>query len=101
MPRQPKRYVLLLADRDLDEPEFEALGRTLEGRMGKVKLISVKGNPRAVIVRTTNSSDHLLRDAAEPLFVGGTELRPTLTSGVVGKLKRRASRGSHDGQVPK
>lgn len=96
-----KRYVLLLADRDLGAEELTGLSESLELRFGKSKVIVLKGNPRAVVVRTTNRVAPMLRGQDGALVVGGTKLTPELTSGSIGKLKRRASatQGSKHGQV--
>ncbi len=96
-----KRYVLLVAGIDLSEERLKELQALLESRHGKMKMIAVSGNPRAVIVRTTNEVAPLLRDKGHPLFLGGKMVEPVLTSGAVGNLKRRALGGKPDGQVPK
>jgi len=99
-PSTSKRYVLLVADGELSEAERKDLQAVLEARHGSVKLIFVRGNARAVIVRTTNDVVPLLRDPGRPLKVGGKKLETVLTSGAVGNLKRRASEATGHGQVP-
>lgn len=94
-----KRYVLLVADADLSEADKKELTTILEARHGKVKLISVRGNSRAVIVKTTSEAAPLLRDPGARLGVGGKGLVSVLTSGAVGNLKRRASEAAADGEV--
>jgi hypothetical protein len=94
-----KRYVLLLADAGVSESERKELATVLEERHGRVKLIAVEGNPRAVIVKTNNEVAPLLRDPQRELVVGGKRLVAVLTSGGVGKLKRRASEAANNGKV--
>ena len=97
--RAPKRYVLFMADSDLTEADRARLGEILEKRYGGMKVIPVNGNPRAVVVKTTNLGAPMLRDLDPRLTVGGKELVPTLTSGAIGKLKRRAAPAAANGQV--
>ncbi len=97
-----KRYVLLMADGEVTEEDRKTLDRILEGRYGKVKVIPVASNPRAVIVKTTNSVAPLLRDSGGQITLGGKPLTTLLTSGSIGKLKKRAaeSRATENGKVP-
>lgn len=94
-----KRYVLLIADADLSEKEKKDLGSVLERRHGKVKLISVDGNPRALIVKTDNRVAPILRAPENTLTIGGKTLKTVLTSGAVVNLKRRASEAHPNGEV--
>jgi hypothetical protein len=93
-----KRYVLFLAEEDISEPEKKSLRATIERRHPGDKLIEVQGNPRALIVKTTNELAMFLRDQGAPV-IGGKKLTPLLTSGAVGNLKRRASEAATNGQV--
>ena len=97
-----KRYVLLVADGDLSEGDRRDLSLMLEGRHWKVTVIPVEKNPRAVIVKTTNSVAPLLREMSGELHLGGKGLVTVLTSGSIGKLKSRAFDGetTRDGKVP-
>jgi hypothetical protein len=97
-----KRYVLLVADGDLSEGDRRDLSLMLEERHWKVTIIPVEKNPRAVIVKTTNSVAPLLREMSGELRLGGKGLVTVLTSGSIGKLKSRASDGEtkRDGKVP-
>jgi hypothetical protein len=97
-----KRYVLLVADGELSEGDRRDLSLMLEGRLGKVTVITVKKNPRAVIVKTTNSVAPLLRQMSGELHLTGKRLMTVLTSGSIGKLKNRATDGetTRDGEVP-
>lgn len=94
-----KRYVLFVADRDLSEAEKRELRVILERRHRGAKLIDLEGNPRAIILKTTNLVAPLFRSSEEKLEVGGKELKTVLTSGAVGNLKRRAAEGRANGQV--
>jgi hypothetical protein len=85
-----KRYLLYLADAELNERDLEGLTRILEGRHGKLKVIAVKGNTRAVIVRTTAEAAAKLREDSGRVTLNGKNVAAVLTSGVIGKLKRRA-----------
>ena len=90
----------MAADADISEKEIRDFGTYLEKRYGKVKLISVEGNARALIVKTTNEVAPLLRSPERPLRAGGKALVAVLTSGGVGKLKRTASTANAHGEVP-
>ncbi len=97
-----KRYVLLVADGELSDGDRRDLSVMLERRHGKVTVIPVEKNPRAVIVKTTNAVAPLLRKTSGELHIGGKRLVTVLTSGSIGKLKSRASGGgtTRDGEVP-
>jgi hypothetical protein len=97
-----KRYVLLVADGELSDGDRRDLSVMLERRHGKVTIIPVVKNPRAVIVKTTNAVAPLLRETSGELHLGGKRLVTILTSGSIGKLKNRASgsRTTKDGEVP-
>jgi hypothetical protein len=88
-----KRYVLLLSGTDIDEERWEALVKHFEGRYGKVKAIRVKGNDKAMIVKTDNVSAPRMREENGQLMAGTASIETVLTSGSIGKLKRRASEG--------
>ncbi|MGD0395581.1 MAG: hypothetical protein ABSB26_01555 [Nitrososphaerales archaeon] len=97
-----KRYVLLVADGELSDDDRRSLSVMLERRHGKVTVILVEGDPRAVIVKTTNAVAPLLREMSGELYLGGKRLATVLTSGSIGKLKSRASEGgtTKDGEIP-
>ncbi len=95
-----KRYVLLLAESDLSDEDVRSLGDVVKSRYAGAKVIAVKGNPRAVIVKTTNVDAPLLREARARLRVGRNELVSVLTSGAIGNLKKRASEAAANGKVP-
>ncbi len=95
-----KRYVLLMASDDLDEKDAKVLAEILRVRVGAVKVILLKENPRAVVVKTDGVGAQALR-SWEGISLGKKRLESVLTSGAIGKLKRRSLGGgvSHNGQV--
>lgn len=76
---------------------MERLSKALEGRYGKTKVIAVKGAPKAVVVKTTETVAPLLREWGDGLRAGDKRLTPVLTSGGIGKLKRRATSTAETG----
>ena len=86
----------------MDDHEFEEFGRILEKRHGRLKLIAVRGNSRAVIVRTTMEVATALREQSGTISLGEKRVEAVLTSGVIGKLKRKAAESAltRDGEVP-
>ncbi|HYA55279.1 MAG TPA: hypothetical protein VED22_00635 [Nitrososphaerales archaeon] len=95
----PKRYVLYLASSNLSEEDLRRFSDLIRERHPASKVIAVKKNPRAVIVKTTNEVVPLLRGAGPGLKVGGIELVSVLTSGAIGNLKRRAAAAAANGEV--
>jgi len=94
-----KRYVLFLASANLSEEELRRFTELIGRRHPGSKVIAVKENPRAVIVKTTNEVAPLLRDTGPRLKLGTTDLVSVLTSGAIGNLKRRASAPAANGEV--
>jgi len=92
--RLAKRYVLFLADGGLSEREVKEFGKILERRHGELKLIQDSGNNSMVIVRTNNVVAPELRQRSGRIALGKKEVVAVLTSGAIGKLKRRASRST-------
>jgi len=88
-----KRYVLLEAEGDVSESSWEELCLRLEESVGRIKPISMKGNPRALVLKTDNRGAPLLRQQVGAMTAGGFRVRTSLTSGCIGKLKRRAGDG--------
>jgi len=86
-----KRYVLYLADSEMDDHEVEEFGRILEKRHGRLKVIAVRGNGRAVIIKTTVEVATELREESGKISLGEKQVEAVLTSGVIGKLKRKAA----------
>ncbi len=95
-----KRYVMLVADRELTSEDMKELGEILEGRYGKVKMIPLKENSKAVVIRTDNEIATMLKDPGWALVIGTKRVKPVLTSGAIVNLKRRASMAAANGQVP-
>ena len=95
-----KRYVLFFSDADLVDRDAKDLATILHGRIGAVKVVLLKDNPRAVVVKTDNWGAPELR-TEKGIFVEGKRLTPVLTSGAIGKLKKRAMGGAvtRHGQV--
>ena len=94
-----RRYLLLLAGVDLSDADIRELQSSLEERFREVKVIGVQGNPRAVIVRAKEPSARALRGEGEVRGPGGVRLVPVLSSGVIGKLKRRAAEARDNGKI--
>ena len=94
-----KRYVLLEASREMGEAELKKLGEVVQGFPGS-KLITLERNRTMVIAKTTNLVAPILREKG--VMVGDLALKTVLTSGNIGKLKRRArGEGTNGvGQVP-
>jgi len=88
-----KRYVLLEADGDVSADDWKDLAEHLEAKFGKLKPIAVEGNRRALVVKTDNRVAPLIRVEAG-MRVGGRRVRSVLTSGSIGRLKRRAAEGA-------
>ena len=95
-----KRYVLFISDADLAPTDFEMVKRIIETRYGSTKVIPVRSNPKALIVKTTNAVAPLLRGEESSLQVGGKKLVSLLTSGAIVNLKSRASEPPAHGKVP-
>ena len=76
----------------------EVLAMMAEGGWGS-RLIEVVGNPRMAIVKSDQTHAPRLRE--DGIEVGGKKLRAVLTSGSIGKLKKRAGQSTKDfGKVP-
>jgi hypothetical protein len=88
-----------MADGDLSSEELMSIGKILETRYGKVKMIPLKENPNAVVVKTDNEIAPILRESEWGLVIGRRRIKAILTSGAIGKLKRRASDAAANGEV--
>lgn len=86
-----KRYILLEADGEVTPQDWKDFARYLEERFGKLKPIPVKGNDRALVVKTDNRTAPLIRKDSPGMRVGGRKVTSVLTSGSIGKLKRLAT----------
>lgn len=96
-----KRYVLLSGDAPLDEEDLAKLVRHVENAHGPVKAIPVKGAPASLIVKTDHRAAAAMRESCAEVKLGPKTVRTVLTSGSIGKLKRRALESvTSDGQVP-
>ena len=94
-----KRYVLLMADGELSSGDVKAIGEILEGRHGKVKMIPLGENPKAVVVKTDNEVAPTLKEPGWELVIGKRRIKAVLTSGAIVNLKRRASMATANDQV--
>jgi len=92
-----KRYVLFEAEEPLSEAGWETVKKFLGQRFASAKPIPLKGDLSRLIVRTDNLGAAGMRDAFETFVVSGVRVRSVLTSGNIGKLKRRAARSESDG----
>jgi len=81
----------LEADGEATPDEWKDFARALEQRFGKLKAIPLKGNGKALVVRTNNEAAPLMRECTD-LHVGERKVKSVLTSGSIGKLKRLAGR---------
>jgi hypothetical protein len=86
-----KRYVLLFAESPLSPNDLKGLKAMLERRFGETKVVELKANPRAIILRGDESMAKDIRSEGGMTISGGVRLEPRLTSGAIGKLKRRAA----------
>lgn len=92
-----KRYVLLEADGDVTPQEWRGFAHHLEERFGKLKVIPVEVNNRAFVVKTDNSTAPRIREKSSELRAGDRRVASVLTSGSIGKLKRRAKESAARG----
>lgn len=92
--RKPKRYVLIEADGKLGPHELETLIKMLEQRHGKLNLILVESPKTAVIVKTHRAVAADIRESLANAKFGDRRVRTVLTSGNIGKLKRRVRASS-------
>ena len=99
MVRGPRRYVLFFAGEPLSGSDAKRLGEALTDRYGQVKVIPVEGDGRAVIIKASEPVARALRGEDRISAPGGVELRPALTSGAIGNLKRRARGAAVDGKI--
>lgn len=79
--------------------DARSLKSILENRFGNIKVITVDGNPRSLIVRTDAPTARILRSEGEISGPEGIKLIPLLTSGAIGKLKRRAMEAGANGKI--
>ena len=95
-----KRYVLFSASHPLTEQDMATLQGMLAQRRMAAKVIPVKGNPGALIVKTTNAEVLEVRELGNSARLGGKTLVSVSTSGAIGNLKKRASGATAIGEIP-
>jgi len=90
----------LESDADLSGEDYDELSKVLLARDPKGKVIQLKGEARWVVLKTIQPVSSSIRELGG-LTVGTVRLEPRLTSGAIGKLKKRVQgRGStKNGQV--
>jgi hypothetical protein len=91
--RTGKRYVLIEADAELETGDVEKIASYFGQRRVKLTLIRPKENPASLIAKTNVEGAVEIRGCSADLLVGGKRLRTSLTSGSIGKLKRRVKGG--------
>jgi len=96
----PKRYVLFFANSSLSEEDIRKFSEVIGASHPTAKIIMVRGNSKAVIVKTTNQGPPMMQNLGLMVKVGRTELVSVLTSGAIGNLKKRASEAATNGKVP-
>lgn len=94
-----KRYILFRADGHLAEEDLRELATALASKGWKAKVIPVEDDTRWVIVRTDGETASQIRAQGGRIVTGRGPLVSLLSSGAVGKLKRRAREAGEDGQV--
>lgn len=92
--RKPKRYVLIEADGRLGPDELGTLTKMLEQRHGKLGLTLLDTPHTALIVKTDRVVAAQVRESLADASFGGIRVRTVLTSGSIGKLKKRAQGSS-------
>ena len=96
----PKRYLLFYTTSDQSDDDLRRLAEIIRRWDQTAKVIQVKRNPRAVIIKTTNQTATVLRDIKPGVRLNGVDYVPVLTSGSIGNLKKRASEAATNGKVP-
>jgi RNase P/RNase MRP subunit POP5 len=99
--RKPKRYVLIQAEGKLAADELSTLTRTLQQRHGNLGFTLIDDKRTSLIVKTDRAVAEGIRESLAAATFGGTRVTTVLTSGSIGKLKRRArgSSASEDAKV--
>lgn len=88
-----------MAEDALSASEVKGLESILEKRLGKLKIITVESSSRALIVRTDEPNARALRTWGGITVSGGKRLEPILTSGAIGKLKKRVGEATINGKI--
>jgi hypothetical protein len=87
--RNPKRYLLIQADGRLTPQELETLTRMLEQRHGRLGLTALEAPGTSLIVKTDRQGAEDIRASLAGAKFGDKSVATVLTSGNIGKLKRR------------
>ncbi len=85
-----KRYLLLTSDRSIDDDAKRELTRRI-AKISPVMARKAVWFERALIVKTDNIDIPLVRGSLV-MSAGNVRLRPMLTSGSIGKLKKAVPR---------
>ncbi|HUI85933.1 MAG TPA: hypothetical protein VLY21_02110 [Nitrososphaerales archaeon] len=94
MVRGIKRYVLIGVTGEWDGERLAKLGRLLEQRHGRIKLIPVDGRRDRLIVKTTPAVAGEIRDSLGDIEIQGSKVVSLRTSGCIGNLKKLARDGA-------
>ena len=86
-----KRYVLYLAESPLSDSEVRFLEDVFKKRHPGLKVIAVRSNARAIVVKGDVRTAQELRVEGGLTVGDGVRLVPSLTSGAIGKLKKRGA----------
>lgn len=100
--RKPKRYLLIQAEGRLSPEGLSTLTRMLEQRHGSLGFTLVDSPSTSLIVKTDRVIAEDIRQSLSDASFDGTRVKTILTSGNIGKLKRRVKGSSarEDGKVP-
>lgn len=100
--RKPKRYVLIQAEGRLSQEGLSTLTRMLEQRHGSLGMTLVDSERTSLIVKTDRAVAEAIRESLAAATFDGTRVKTVLTSGNIGKLKRRVQGSSSrdDAKVP-
>ncbi len=78
------------AEGEISDADLKGLEQILHKRHGEVKLIRVQRAVNALIVKTTSDEAPDIRRKSGKLRIGRIHLESVLSSGAIGKLKKRA-----------
>jgi len=79
--------------------DLRGIQSALQKRYSGLTVIGVVTNDRALIVRADEQSVRVLRSQGGLVSPAGTKLEPKLTSGAIGKLKKRATEVAVIGKI--
>jgi hypothetical protein len=93
-----KRYVLLMWEGGpFTDDERKRLTRLLEQRYGNVRVIPVDGSDCSLVVKTDVLGAASMRESISEFRIGEKKIASVLTSGCIGKLKKRALESAASG----